>query len=164
MKNRHFSLVLIFIAIMSIFIITIEKLISDSNVVAKEKKGTNPNNELSLLTDVNSGVQSELKEIELDIETEELLSKLTELTENGWFLNPEINLMRLSEKTRTSASLISKVLNQKLGLNFNQFLNGIRIEYVVKQMKIKVNNNESIPFIEELYLEAGFNSKSTFNR
>lgn len=93
-KNWHFSLVLIFISILSIFIVTIEKLIRSTSSAINDKT-TKPKNEPSETDEIESKILHDLNELQLDIESEDLLNKLTELVETGWFLNPEINLQRL---------------------------------------------------------------------
>lgn len=165
MSNRHFSLILILISILSIFIITIEKLIRKSAIASKGTELIYSKKQIDL-EEKPSGVHSasQSKSDNFDIESCELLEKLTALVEDYWFMNPEINLSRLAKETNTNAAFISKVLNQELGINFNQYINGIRIEYVVSMVKDKVDKDEDIPSVEDLFLAAGFTSKSTFNR
>lgn len=162
MNSGHFSFVLFLISISAIFIITVEKLIRKSAIASRETEGSNLKSDLVSSSIVHSGAHSKLED--LDIESEELLDKLGELVEVNWFLNPEINLRRLAKKTNTNAVFISKVLNQELGQNFNQYINGVRIEYVVNKVKNKIENDEIIPSVEELFIASGFTSKSTFNR
>lgn len=165
MNNRHFSLILILFSILSIFIITIEKLIRKSAIASKGTELIYSKKQIDL-KEKPSGVHSasQSKSDNFDVESYELLEKLAALVEDYWFINPEINLSRLAKETNTNAAFISKVLNQELGINFNQYINGIRIEYVVSIVKDKVDKDEDIPSVEDLFLAAGFTSKSTFNR
>ncbi|MCB0518579.1 MAG: helix-turn-helix transcriptional regulator [Saprospiraceae bacterium] len=76
-------------------------------------------------------------------------------------LNAELSLNDLADKMKISPAHLSKVVNSGLDKNFNDFVNGYRVE--------AVKNKMSDPSTAHLTLlgiayECGFNSKATFNR
>lgn len=73
----------------------------------------------------------------------------------------ELTLSDLAKKLGTNTSLLSKVINQAFRLNFNDFINRYRVEDVVQKMQDPAYSNQTLL---SLAYEAGFNSKSTFNR
>ena len=77
------------------------------------------------------------------------------------YLNPELTMSDLADHLNTHNSLISNVINAGFQKNFNDFVNGFRVEI----FKEKIIN----PKLRHLTLlaiafDCGFNSKSTFNR
>jgi AraC-like DNA-binding protein len=82
----------------------------------------------------------------------------TSLDENKLFTNPQISLLRLSKNLRISEKLLSQVINQASGLNYNDFINKFRINYALEMIK-----KEKSKKILEIAYECGFNSKTTFN-
>ena len=77
------------------------------------------------------------------------------------YLNPELTMSDLADHLNTHNSLISNVINAGFQKNFNDFVNGFRVEI----FKEKITH----PKLQHLTLlaiafDCGFNSKSTFNR
>jgi AraC-like DNA-binding protein len=93
---------------------------------------------------------------------EQMKERLTRLMDSEQpYLSPDINLNDLSKRMGTNASILSAVINNGFGKNFNDFINGYR----VAKVQLLLNN----PAYKHLSLlgigfECGFNSKSTFNR
>lgn len=69
-----------------------------------------------------------------------------------------LTLEVLAHKLHISKSYISYIFSNRLKINFRQYLNRIRLEYVIQLMK---TTNSSIT---DLWAEAGFNSQRSFNR
>ena len=69
--------------------------------------------------------------------------------------------MNFSEKLQANTNLISKVINQGFGLNFNDFINKYRVDAVCDCLDKDMQQHMTILGIA---LECGFNSKATFNR
>jgi AraC-like DNA-binding protein len=86
---------------------------------------------------------------------------LTAVVHQKKYQNPELTLTQLAKDLQTNASLLSKVINQSFGMNFNDFINYYRIEEVKQKLQDKANINLTIMAIA---YDAGFNSKATFNR
>lgn len=77
------------------------------------------------------------------------------------FLDPELNLTQLSEKTELNRAEVSEVINLGFGKNFNDFVNQFRIE----EFKRRLGDGDHQQFsLVSLAFECGFNSKATFNR
>lgn len=74
------------------------------------------------------------------------------------YLDPLINMEKLSKKINISKNHISQIINEKFGVKYNDYINKYRIEEA--QLLIKQNRFSNV--IEVAY-EVGFNSKSTFN-
>lgn len=77
------------------------------------------------------------------------------------YLEPELTLTELAKKMGTNPSLLSKVINARFEMSFNDLINQFRVEEAIRLMgdaKYKNFNLLAIAF------DAGFNSKSTFNR
>ncbi len=83
------------------------------------------------------------------------------LEEEKMFLKTNLTLRDLSERLETSTHNISWYLNTIENSNFYDYIN----QYRVKEFVRKVENKEHLQHtILALSLEAGFNSKSTFNK
>ncbi|MET1411327.1 AraC family transcriptional regulator [Roseibium sp. HPY-6] len=72
------------------------------------------------------------------------------------YLDPNLSLWALARHTGVSDNYISQVLNEELGQNFFDFVNGYRIEAA------KARLSESDDTILTIALDAGFNSRSSF--
>jgi AraC-like DNA-binding protein len=77
------------------------------------------------------------------------------------YKNPELTLGILAKKLQTHASFLSKVINNGFGVNFNDFINGFRVQEMKNLLAEPANHHITIM---SLAYEAGFNSKATFNR
>jgi len=75
-----------------------------------------------------------------------------------WYLEPRISIRQLAERMGSNETYISRALNQGLGVSFNTFINGLRIEHAKRLIS---ESNESLL---EIAFASGFNSKATFNR
>jgi AraC-like DNA-binding protein len=77
------------------------------------------------------------------------------------YLAPELTLGELAAQLRTNPTWLSRVINSGCGQNFNDFVN----EYRVRAAEQKLNDPKLDHYtLLAIALEAGFNSKSTFNR
>ncbi|OOG77659.1 AraC family transcriptional regulator [Algoriphagus sp. A40] len=93
--------------------------------------------------------------------SEEIYSRIQKLmVEEKAFKNPDLSLKLLSEQFRQSPQIISMVVNQKSGKNFNAYVNQYRIEEATKQLR---NPKLEHYTISAIAMESGFNSISSFN-
>ena len=76
------------------------------------------------------------------------------------FLDSNYTINQLSKEVGISSRELSKLLNQYLSQNFNDYINNFRIEEFKKLIKDAKNSKFSILSIS---MDAGFRSKSTFN-
>ncbi|WP_310571048.1 helix-turn-helix domain-containing protein [Gemmatimonas sp.] len=83
-----------------------------------------------------------------------------EVRASGWWRDPDLTAPRLARLLATNTTYLSRALNEGLGVNFNEFINRIRVEAV--QVELRAANADRD--ILTIALEAGFNSKASFNR
>lgn len=85
---------------------------------------------------------------------------LTFMEEEQPFLSPDLSLRSLAERIEIHPNQLSWLLNDKIGKNFNQFVNQYRVEHF-KELAADESNSH-ISLIGLAY-ESGFNSKTVFN-
>lgn len=76
-------------------------------------------------------------------------------------LDPDLTLPALATITGLPSYQLSRVINEKFGCNFFDFINGYRVDEVKTRLTDPAFNNFSLLGIA---FECGFNSKSAFNR
>jgi AraC-like DNA-binding protein len=79
--------------------------------------------------------------------------------DNKPYLNPKLTLQEVSQSLNVQAKELSQVVNEKTDSNFNQYINGFRVE---ESKIILASPKYSKLTIEALAKTAGFNSKSQF--
>ena len=95
---------------------------------------------------------------EEDVMEESLYEKLIRCMENEKpYTNNELRMVQLADQLGFSAHFLSKVINEKSGKNFNQFVNDYRLEEA-QQLLLELPNEP----IKTIYFEVGFNNKATF--
>lgn len=77
------------------------------------------------------------------------------------FLNPEISLPELATLVNIPPYQLSRVINEKFGCNFFDFINGYRVNEIKRKLNDPAFDNLSLLGIA---YDCGFNSKSAFNR
>lgn len=82
------------------------------------------------------------------------------MTEEQPYLTPDLSLRSLAERIAIHPNQLSWLLNDRLGKNFNQFINHYRVEHF-KDLAVD-KSNAHISLIGLAY-ESGFNSKTVFN-
>ena len=83
------------------------------------------------------------------------------MQEQELFKQADLNLNKTAEFLQIKPYLVSQSLNEILGTKFNDFINSYRIAEVQKLLLDPSKNKHNLL---TLALEAGFNSKSSFNR
>ncbi len=83
------------------------------------------------------------------------------MKEEEAFLNPALSLSSLAGMLKCNAGFLSRTINSMAGKNFNQYVNGYRIDYFKEKVKDPELKHLSLLAIAE---DSGFNSKATFNR
>lgn len=86
---------------------------------------------------------------------------LTGFAEQHWYLDPELNLKTVSEKSGISTHYISQVINQQFGKNFFDYVNSYRIEALKQKL---TDPSQCHITIEGMAYMSGFNSKAAFQR
>jgi AraC-like DNA-binding protein len=82
------------------------------------------------------------------------------IIEKELFKDSLLSLNRLSKLLNVPEKLLSQIINENAGTNFNDFVNGYRIK---EAQRIISSNDQNSQNILQIAYEVGFNSKSTFN-
>ncbi|HNX58984.1 MAG TPA: helix-turn-helix domain-containing protein [Spirochaetota bacterium] len=80
------------------------------------------------------------------------------LVDDKIYLDPDLTLAQLSDRTGLSAHTLSQVINATMGINFFTLVNRYRIEYAAELLA-----SEKDASVISVCFRAGFNSKSAFN-
>ncbi len=97
-----------------------------------------------------------------DSEADQLSEKLAGYMKSSKpYLNPELTLSQLADDLGLSGHILSQVINEKMGVNFFDFINNHRVEAFKEKIVDPRYNSFSLLGIA---FECGFNSKSAFNR
>ncbi len=93
---------------------------------------------------------------------DDLIAKLESyMLLNRPFLDPSLSIDSLAKQIEVPNNELSILINRKIGQHFFDFVNTYRINFAADMLNDK--NNQKKTIMEILY-EAGFNSKSCFNR
>ncbi len=76
------------------------------------------------------------------------------------YLRSQLTLQELAQELEISAHNLSEVINTQAGRNFYDFVNGYRVEEVMRRLKDPKHANLTILAVAA---DSGFNSKATFN-
>lgn len=82
------------------------------------------------------------------------------MKEEKWFQNPSLSLRKLAENVNISSNKLSWLLNERIGQNFNEYINSFRLKNFKEQFLNPANSHFTLV---ALAYESGFNSKSVFN-
>jgi len=93
------------------------------------------------------------------------IDKVIETARNGmkeekWFQNPSLTLRELAGNLKISSNQLSWLLNERIGQNYNEYINNIRLENFKENA---LNSANSHLTLLGLAFESGFSSKSVFN-
>jgi AraC-like DNA-binding protein len=85
-----------------------------------------------------------------------------EIVREEMWRDPELSLARLARRLGTNTGDLSRAINEGLGLNFNEFINRLRVDAV----KTALSDPAAAPGrnLLDIAFEAGFSSKASFNR
>jgi AraC-like DNA-binding protein len=82
------------------------------------------------------------------------------MEEERVFLDPDLTLKKLAQRLNIHYNHLSRIINEKYGESYNNYINRHRIEEAKKRLSDPAFANKTIL---EIMLETGFYSKSTFN-
>lgn len=89
-----------------------------------------------------------------------LLSKLKRFENSTRFTNKDMSLAVLAGQFETNTKYLSEVINKHYNVNFNTYINKLRINFIVKKLKSDSNFiNYKISYLAET---SGFSSHSSF--
>lgn len=104
---------------------------------------------------VNPRSSSLLKESE-----EQILNSLEKFESSGRFNHKDMSLSKLAAQLNTNTKYLSEAINRHKGMNFNAYINKLRIDYIIGKMKEDPTYlNYKVSYLAE---ECGYSSHSTF--
>jgi AraC-like DNA-binding protein len=77
------------------------------------------------------------------------------------YSDPDLSLLKLADQLNITTNQLSQIINQFHQKNFYDFVNSYRVEEVKKRL---INGDVKHTTLLGIALDAGFNSKATFNR
>lgn len=91
---------------------------------------------------------------------DQLLERLEQLMKSEmYFLDSGLTLAELSGKLNTNQTYLSQLINQHYGVNFNDYINELRIKEACKHLNSDEYRNYKIEYLAEI---VGFKGTSTF--
>ena len=91
-----------------------------------------------------------------------LIRDIAALKKEGFFLKQKTTLYNTAKKLKTNTSYLSSVINNNLGTTFSAFVNDIRIDYIINELKTnKQMRSYSVKAIAE---EIGYKSADSFSK
>jgi len=97
-----------------------------------------------------------------DEKIEEILLKINKLEEKQYYLRQDCTLPNMAKKLKTNTSYLSKIINTHLNKSFSTYINELRINYVVIELKnSKRLRSYSIKGVAE---EIGYKNGDSFAR
>ncbi|WP_196885937.1 helix-turn-helix domain-containing protein [Aureivirga sp. CE67] len=93
---------------------------------------------------------------------EDILSKLDKFEKSDSFIKKKYTLQILAKELDTNSTYLSKVINQKKGENFSNYINNLKISYITEILEKESKfRNYTIKALAE---EAGFNTTQSFTK
>lgn len=89
-----------------------------------------------------------------------ILDKLKKFEESEKYLNPKMSLNLLAKILETNTKYLSEIVNKNKGMNFNHYINELRINYILR--KLKTEHKYQNYKVSSLAEECGFGSRNTF--
>ena len=110
---------------------------------------------------VNERIVSIPKE-EIDEKTSRILDKLMEFEQSDLFVDSRMSLSYLASYLGTNTITLSKIINTFKEMNFNDYINGLRIRYIIDRIKNEPQFEQyKISYLAEV---SGFSSHSIFSK
>lgn len=92
----------------------------------------------------------------------EILDKLIKLEEKKLFLRQDFTLHNVAKRLKTNTAYLSKIVNSELDKNFSSYVNELRINFIIIELKNNVKlRSYSINAIAE---EIGYKSPESFTK
>jgi len=105
-------------------------------------------------------VENKIRYIPVKQKNEHIVQMENILVNQKRFLDPTITLDKIAEELKVSKSHLSRIFNAELQVSFPEYLNTLRVEEAKLYLRHPDFSNYTLIAIG---LEAGFNSKTTFN-
>jgi AraC-like DNA-binding protein len=102
---------------------------------------------------------------EMDISDEIIqhtLRRMEKFEEQAGFRDPSITLNKLAKQFDTNSTYLSKIINVKKGKNFSRYLNDLRVDFALRELKEKPTFRKYT--IKAIAQECGFKSAESFSK
>ncbi|WP_298541953.1 AraC family transcriptional regulator [uncultured Aquimarina sp.] len=93
---------------------------------------------------------------------EEILERLTQFEHKNGFLARNLTIAALAKKLNTNSKYLSKIINQYKQKRFSVYINELRVDYVIKQLK--ENPKFRLYSIKGIARELGYNNDRAFSK
>ncbi len=119
------------------------------------------NKYVQLTKTIEERKEKKINSVEVPLEIKkEILKKLDDFEHNHKYLKNNLSLNSVSKTLKTNSSYLSKVINSDKQKSFNNYINDLRIEYCVDQIK---NNKKFKQYsVRSMAGEVGFNNIQSF--
>ena len=94
-------------------------------------------------------------------EIEDIAYRVRRALDAGAYRNPELTISSLAKQLKVHPKRLSYAINQSFGQNFSQLVHSRRLNHFLQQAEHGISEQQTILRIA---IDAGFPSKSTFNR
>lgn len=91
-----------------------------------------------------------------------IVNCLEKFENEKWYINNEYTIDSLATEFKTNSGYLSKVINETKNYSFTQYINTLRIEYILE--KLETDKRHLKYTIQALSEISGFNSPQTFTR
>ncbi|MPS63455.1 MAG: hypothetical protein DI622_15785 [Chryseobacterium sp.] len=130
-----------------------------SHLFHKQSDGKNVSSEDSQTTDLSSNPMKAIHSISTETYNA-IIKRINKFEKSEKFLRKDINLTWLSNHLNTNTKYLSEVIKNHTGKNFNGYINGLRIRYIINKLtEIPVYRGYKISYLAE---ESGFASPQVF--
>ncbi|GAA4273658.1 helix-turn-helix domain-containing protein [Aquimarina gracilis] len=93
---------------------------------------------------------------------EDILEKIKTFEEKNKFIDSKLTLTKLAKKFGTNSTYLSKIINHYKGQNFANYINDLRIDYAIEQLKTNPNYRKYT--LKSIGEEIGFNNIQSFSK
>jgi YesN/AraC family two-component response regulator len=95
-----------------------------------------------------------------EAQTVNLFDRLNRLMdEKKVFVQPDVKISSLATELKTNTNYLSKLIHDTFHLNFNDYINRLRVGYACQLLND--NNAKSLP-LQNIWRMVGFSTRSTF--
>ena len=161
-----FFLILVFFLLLLVINNIKKKRIAEQKVAELiEKYKSNEFNDLPAISENNNSKGIALKNSVVTISSEkekEILEKLKILEKKFYYLKPDFTQQYAARKIKTNTSYLSIIVNNHYDKTFSEYLNELRINYVIKEM---ISNSTYRKYSTQAIAESvGFKNAVSFTK
>ncbi|WP_062060318.1 helix-turn-helix domain-containing protein [Aquimarina longa] len=175
-KSNFILLLLIFILIIVAFIVFSYLKVKSKNrllylrtieltkvqLEMEEKLNELENAKAILKEDTNNDTSLKSSKTTIDNDVKNIiLNKLEKLEKELFFIDPNCSLRQVAQLLKTNPKYLSQVINQEKKSNFNNYINELRINYLLSRLlKDEDFRNSKLSYVAA---SIGYNNLNTFN-